>query len=183
MMWNRDERPTLKDLLEGLLVLEQDCAEKMASAGKRWVHWYMSSKYRRKRRKRNDTKGTTTLIRALPTAVATAMERVILSLYTHPVSVYERMCEALFAAARTDIFVVTACFREHVNEQLGAPTIVCRETNCDAVYSAKQVHDHVEEKLLYNHISEAKRLSFLEDLWGRGALRGLHVVRTKHSLL
>ena len=72
-------------------------------------------------------------------------------------------------------FCCDKCFTELVNEHLGTPAIVCKEANCKAVYSAKQVYDHVEEKVFYNHISEAERSAFLVDVWGRGAKRVMHV--------
>jgi hypothetical protein len=39
----------------------------------------------------------------------------------------------------------------------------------------KQIFDHVEGQLFFEHISEAERMVFLEDLWGRGAKRVAHV--------
>ena len=72
-------------------------------------------------------------------------------------------------------FCCDRCFAEVVNENMGAPAIRCKEEKCKAVYSTKQIFDHVEGKVFYEHIGEAERMALLEDIWGRGAKRVTHV--------
>jgi len=166
MDW-REERPTLSDLLEELLKLEHASAEKIKSTGE--------------------------VLGALLHVEQVHAEKEVMSLDDEELeshfqdgngngsslTIYasckcsRRSVRGIVCSMEGGHFSCDNCFTEHVNEHLGASAIICREADCNATYSAKQICDHVEDKVFCNHISEAERCAFLENLWGRGALRVL----------
>jgi hypothetical protein len=170
-METRNDRPTLGILLEELLHLAEASAEKVASTGQALgaflhVEQINAEKEEMTRQEQDEllelhSQDGSGNIPSFTRVAACRCSR--------------KDARGIVCSKEDGHFCCDKCFSELVYEHLGAPEIVCREANCKAVYITKQIYDHVEEKLFYNHISEAERSTFLQDLWGRGATRVMHV--------
>lgn len=166
----RSERPSLAALLEELLMLERTSVSKVDSAGQALGILLHVAQVNAEKEEElvldtdmemHSDNGNETHSSPLTRTDICRCSR--------------RNVRGVYCCKEEDHFCCDKCFAELVNEQLGSSAVVCREAGCSVAYSQKEIYEHVEETLFYNHIAEAERLAFLEDLWGRGASRVLHV--------
>ena len=166
----RENRPTLSGLLESLIQLEHTSAEKVTPERILDALLYVEQINAEKE------KCTEYVEESDLQAVESPMNGSILTrLGTCRCS--RKDVGGVICSKEGGHFCCDRCFAEVVNENMGASAIICKEEKCEAVYSTKQIFDHVEGRAFYEHISEAERMALLQDLWGRGAKRVTHVGR------
>ena len=166
----RSERPSLSALLEELLMLERTTASKVASAGQ--VLGALLHVAQVNAEKEEELALDTDLEMHSDHGNGTPSSSLT---RTGTCRCSRGNVRGVYCCKEEGHFCCDKCFAELVNERLGSSAIVCREAGCSVVYSQKQIYEHVDEITFYMHISEAERTAFLEDIWGRGALRVLHV--------
>jgi hypothetical protein len=166
---SRERRPTLIGLLASLIQLEHASTEKSVSTGNvlgALLHVEQMNALREESTEHVDELGLESIENPGTISTLTKVATCRCS---------RRDVRGVVCSKEEGHFCCDRCFVELVRENLGAPAMRCKEEKCNAVFSTKQIFDHVEEKVFFEHINEAERMIFLQDLWGRGAKRVAHV--------
>lgn len=166
---SRERRPTLSGLLESLIQLEHASIEKVVSTGNvlgTFLHVENMNALKEESAERVDELRLESIEN--PGTISTFTKFATCRCFRKNV-------RGVVCSEEKGHFCCDRCFVELVREHLGAPAMRCKEKKCNAVFSMKQIFDHVDERVFFEHINEAERMLFLEDLWGRGAKRVAHV--------
>jgi hypothetical protein len=166
---SRERRPTLSGLLESLIQLEHASSEKVVSTGNvlsALLHVEQKNALKEEPTEHLDELGLESIENSWTGSTLTKFATCRCS---------RRNARGVVCSKEEGHFCCDRCFVELVSENLGASAMRCKEEKCNAVFSMKQIFDHVEGKVFFEHISEAERMVFLKDLWERGAKRVAHV--------